>query len=244
LSESSHPPVPKQGTDPLTVFDPGKIEPDLRAMIRFVLRPIGSPLPLGFFTLAIDSVLVSAFQWGLLPAADHRAVALIVIPAFVVQLIVGILAFISRDSIAATLMMSFATTWLVDALVFYSEPPGYADAIGIFFILFGVFAAFMLTTALLKRALALVLIVAVPRFLVSGIAELTGVTAVARAAAVLGFLLTAVAMYTAFALLLEDSRGREVLPVGRLGPARHATHDNLAFQLRDIERQAGVRRTL
>jgi hypothetical protein len=30
----------------------------------------------------------------------------------------------------------------------------------------------------------------------------------------------------------------------RLGPARHATHDNLAFQLRDIERQAGVRRTL
>jgi hypothetical protein len=102
----------------------------------------------------------------------------------------------------------------------------------------------MLTTALLKRALALVLIVAVPRFLVSGIAELTGVTAVAQAAAVLGFLLTAVAMYTAFALLLEDSRGREVLPVGRIGPARHATHDNLAFQLRDIERQAGVRRTL
>ena len=78
--------------------------------------------------------------------ADHRAVALIVLPAFVVQLI-----------------------------------------------------AFMLTTALLKRALALVLLVAVPRFLVSGIAELTGVQAVAQAAAVLGFLLTAVAMYTAFA---------------------------------------------
>ena len=44
--------------------------------------------------------------------------------------------------------------------------------------------------------------------------------------------------------LLEDSRGREVLLVGRLGPARHATRDNLAFQLPDIERQAGVRRTL
>ena len=85
---------------------------------------------------------------------------------------VGILAFLSRDSIAATLMMSFATTWLVDALIFYAEPPGYADAIGVFFLLFGIFATFMLTTALLKRALAVVLVVAVPRFLVSGIAEL------------------------------------------------------------------------
>ena len=108
MSDSSHPQVPAQGPDPLTVFDPAKIEPDLRSMTRIVLRPIGSPLPLGFFTLAIDSVLVSAFQWGILPAADHRAVALIVLPAFVVQLIVGILAFLSRDSIAATVMLSFA----------------------------------------------------------------------------------------------------------------------------------------
>src|SRR5690242_17256288 len=123
MSGSSHPhqQPPERGTDPLTVYDPAKVEPDLRSMTRIVLRPIGSPLPLGFFTLAIDSVLVSAFQWGLLPGADHRAVALIVLPAFVVQLIVGILAFLSRDSIAATLMMSFATTWLVDALIFYAE---------------------------------------------------------------------------------------------------------------------------
>ena len=49
---------------------------------------------------------------------------------------------------------------------------------------------------------------------------------------------------TAFALLMEDSRGREVLPIGRLAMARHATHGSLAMQLRDIERQAGVRRTL
>src|ERR1700729_878538 len=90
--------------DPLTVFDPAKREPDLRAMTRIVLQPIGSPLPLGFFTVAIDSVLVSALQWGVLPAADGRAVAEIVFPAFVVQVIVGIFAFRARDSIAATLM--------------------------------------------------------------------------------------------------------------------------------------------
>jgi succinate-acetate transporter protein len=237
-------PEPHAGADPLTVLDPAKIEPDLRAMTRIVLRPIGSPLPLGFFTVAINNVLVSALQWGILPTADQRAVALIVFPAFVVQVIVGIFALGARDSIAETLMLSFATTWLVDTLVFYFDPPGAAAALGVFYVVFAVFVALMLASALLKRALAAVLAVAVPRFLIAGIAELTGSQVLAQAAAVLGFLLGAVSLYTAFALLMEDSRGREVLPVGRLGAARQATHGSLADELRDIERQPGVRRTL
>ena len=246
MTANSAPVVPGQGSevDPLTVLDPAKFEADLRSMTRIVLRPIGSPMPLGFFTVAIDSVLFSALQWGLLPATDRRAAALIVFPAFVVQTIVGIFAFLGRDSIAATLMMSFATTWLIDALVFYVNPAGAAPALGIFFIVLAVFAAFMLASAFPKRALAAVLVVAVPRFLIAGIAEVTGGPGVAKASAVLGFLLAAVAMYTAFALLLEDSRGREVLPIGRLGMARQATHGTLSMQLRNIERQAGVRRTL
>jgi succinate-acetate transporter protein len=226
------------------VLDPAKYEPDLRSMVRIVLRPIGSPLPLGFFTVAIDSVLVSALQFGILPAAAHQAVALIVFPAFVVQLVVAIFSFLGRDSIAGTLMLSFATSWLVDALIFYQEPVDSAKAFGIFLVVFSIFAAFMLAVALPKRALAAVIAVAVPRYLVSGIAELTGNQTIEKVAAVLGFLLAGVAIYTAFALLLEDVRGIEILPIGRSGPAYHAVHGNLAVQLRNIERQAGVRRTL
>jgi hypothetical protein len=235
---------PQADVDPLTVFDPARIEPDLRAMTRIVLRPIGSPLPLGFFTVAIDNVLVSTLQWGILPVGDRRAVALIVLPTFIVQAIVGIIAIGARDSISATLMLSFATTWLVDTLVLYLYPPGSAAALGIFYVMFAAFLAFMLASALLKRALAAVLAVAFPRFLIAGVAELTGNQALSQAGAVLGFLLAAVAIYTAFALLLEDSLGREVLPIGRLGAARQATHGTLAVELRGIERQAGVRRTL
>ena len=225
-------------------MDPAKLEPDLRAMTRIVLRPIGSPLPLGFFTVAIDNVLVSALQWGLLPAADRQAVALIVFPAFIVQAIVGIFALGARDSIAGTLMLSFATTWLVDTLILYLNPPGAAAALGMFYVVFAVFVSLVLASALAKRALAAVVAVAFPRFLIAGIGELTGNHVVTQAAAVLGFLLGAVAMYTAFALLLEDSRHREVLPIGRQGAARQATHGTLAGELRDIERAAGVRSTL
>jgi succinate-acetate transporter protein len=237
-------PEPQAAVDPVTVFDPVKIEPDVQAITRIVLRPIGSPLPLGFFTVAIDNVLVSTLQWGMLPAADRQAVALIVAPAFVVQAIAGLFAIGARDSSAGTLMLSFATTWLVDALVLYLWPSGAAAALGIFYVVFAVFISFMLAGALLKRALAAVLAVTAPRFLIAGLAELTGNQALSKAAAVLGFLLAAVAMYTAFALLLEDSHGREVLPIGRQGAARQATHGTLAVELRDIERSAGVRRTL
>src|SRR5712664_3689568 len=77
------------------------------------------------------SVLVSTLQWGLLPVADRRAVALIVFPAFIVQAIAGLFALSARDSIAGTLMLSFATTWLIDALVFFVNPPGAAAALGV-----------------------------------------------------------------------------------------------------------------
>jgi uncharacterized protein len=233
-----------EGKDPFTVFRPEVYEPDLRSMTRIVLRPIGSPMPLGFFTIAIDSVLVSALLWGIIPQSGSRAVALIVFPAFVVQLVVAVFAFLGRDSFAATLMLSVATTWLVDALVFWLAPPGAARALGIFWIVFAVFLAIMLAGAFPKRALAAVVAVAVPRFFVSGLAEVTGSHRVAQAGAVLGFLLAAVALYAAFALLWEDTRGRELVPVGRRGPAKYATKGSLAMQLRDIERQAGVRRTL
>jgi succinate-acetate transporter protein len=238
-------PEPHDGVYPLAASDPATIEQrDVQAMTRIVLRPIGSPLPLGFFTVAIDNVLVSTLQWGVLPAADGRAVALIVFPAFIVQAIAGLFALAARDSISGTLMLSFATTWLIDALIFYVHPPGAEAALGMFYVVFAVFISFMLASALAKRALAAVLVVSAPRFLIAGIGDITGNQAVSQAGAVLGFLLAAVAMYTAFALLMEDSRGHEVLPIGRLGAARQATHGNLADELRGIERQPGVRRTL
>jgi uncharacterized protein len=103
-------PEQQAGADPASVADPAEIEPDAQAMTRIVLRPIGSPLPLGYFTVAIDNVLTSTLQWGVLSAADRRAVALIVFPAFIVQAIAGLFALGARDSIAGTMMLSFATT--------------------------------------------------------------------------------------------------------------------------------------
>jgi hypothetical protein len=65
-------PEPQAGVGRLAVVDRAKVEPDAQEMTRIVLRPIGSPLPLGFFTVAIDNVaidnvLVSTLQWAQRP---------------------------------------------------------------------------------------------------------------------------------------------------------------------------------
>jgi hypothetical protein len=91
--------------------------------LRIVLRPIASPMPLGFYTVAIATVVVSALQLGIIPADERNEVALLILPAFALQLIVGIACIAGRDAIAATLMASFAGTWLADSLSICSVSP-------------------------------------------------------------------------------------------------------------------------
>ncbi|WP_223180183.1 hypothetical protein [Streptomyces griseicoloratus] len=56
-----------------------RFEPALRGMTRINLRPIASPMPLGFYTVAIASVLVACFQLDVLPEGAGRAVALAIL---------------------------------------------------------------------------------------------------------------------------------------------------------------------
>ncbi len=224
---------------------PGRrFEPDLRSMTRINLRPIASPMPLGFFTVAIASVMTGCLQLGVLDTPDRRAVALCVLPAFALQFLVSILAFGARDVIAATLMGVFAGSWLAYALVMGTGAHGGPEVLGVFNLAFLCFGALMAAVTRPKRALWLVLMVSLPRWAATGIGGLTGTEWLTQTAGTLGILVALVSTYAAFALMLEDMRSEEVLPIGRSGPAHHALEGDLAVQLRNIERQAGVRRTL
>ncbi|KDN82268.1 GPR1/FUN34/YaaH family transporter [Kitasatospora cheerisanensis] len=218
--------------------------PGLHTMTRISLRPIASPMPLGFFAVAISSALTSSLQLGLIDGAYRQAVALTVFSAFALQLLVGILAFGARDVVAATLMAGFAGAWLSFGLVTATDAPGGAKVLGVLNLTFTVFAALMASVARPKKALWLVLLVATPRYLVAGLAGVTGVEWLGRTAGALGLLLALVAAYAAYALMVEELRGRDVLPIGRSGPAEHAMHAQLAEQFGALEHQAGVRRTL
>jgi uncharacterized protein len=110
-------------------------------------------MPLGYFTVAIASCMLAGLQTQILPAADRRAVALVILPAFVLQIIGAILAFHDRDTAAATIMASFAASWLVTAMISLAAPVGAADTLAFFLFVFTVFVA-MAILALPKQALS------------------------------------------------------------------------------------------
>lgn len=213
---------------------------------RIVLRPIGTPLPLGFLGLLVATVGFSCLQLRWLPADQGHAVALGVL-AFTVpaQLISAVFGFLARDPVAGTGMAVLAGTWGAAGLVTLTGTPGGTSAgLGVLFL---AAAAAMLVPAvsgLSKLVPAGVMFLTSVRFLVTGVAQVTGTTAWASAAGVVGLLLALAALYAALALELEDARHTTVLPLLRRGAGARTMTATVAEELADVAHEAGVRKQL
>ena len=192
-------------------------EPD----VRVVLRPIATPLPLGFLALAAGTLLVSGLQLDWLDPDQGQQVALILIAfVFPLQLIACVLGFLARDVVAGTGMGILAGTWLAIALVTLTAPrPGAtSDALGLFLLLSATAMLIPFSAAVFsKLAAAAVLGTTAVRVALTGLFQLTGDDGLEQLAGLVGLVLLAVAVYAAFALALEDARGRPVVPIGRRG---------------------------
>ncbi|QGQ20207.1 hypothetical protein GC089_14615 [Cellulomonas sp. JZ18] len=214
--------------------------------VRVVVRPIGTPLPLGFLGLFLATTAFAAVQLQWVPADQGRVVALGVLAATVpVQLLASVLGFLARDPVAGTGMGVLAGTWGAVALATLTSPPGAASAgLGVLLLAAGVAMLVPAAAATTKLVAASVMALAGVRFAVTGVAELTGDRTWFSAAAVVGLVLAALALYGAFGFELEDVRHRTVLPLGRRGAGRVALTGSEEDELRALAHEAGVRRQL
>jgi uncharacterized protein len=211
---------------------------------RVVLRPLATPLPLGFLALALATVAFSAVQLGWVPPDQARIAALAALAATLpLQFLSSVMGFLARDPVAATGMGVLAGTWAVVGLATYTSPPGTASrGLGVVLVTAGLAMLVpAVAAAPAKAAAAAVMGLASARFLVTGVYELTGSVEWKGVAGWAGLLLAAVALYTALAMELEGTRGRTVLPIGRRGPGRAATEGRSPLDPADLVREAGVR---
>lgn len=217
------------------------------SLSRIVLRPIGSPLPLGFVALGAASVTLSGSQLGWLPVTDGRQVALVLL-VFVapLQALSSVFGFLARDSVGGTGMGLLAGTWLATGAVTVSSPAGSTSrALGL--LLLFVSAALMVPTvaASLGKVLAAVVMGgAAVRFALTGIYEFTNRTSWEHVSGWWGVALGVVALYAALAFEIEDTRRRTVLPVGRHGAGRQALEGTIGDDLNRVSHEAGVREQL
>lgn len=217
-----------------------------REQTRIVLRPIGSGLPLGFFSFGIGMLLLGCAGIGWIPVSEQKDVGMTLIAfVFPLELTATIVAFLARDTLGATTLGLFTTSWLTLGWADQASPAG-ATSVTLGIYLFG-FATAAFLLALMSTAgkplFSLLLGLSVARMVLSGVYEVGGSHEWYEIAGGIALALAALAMYGGAALGLEDARQQEVLPLFRRGSADRA-FQGFEEQLERLEAEPGVRQQL
>ncbi|MDR7304118.1 GPR1/FUN34/YaaH family transporter [Haloactinomyces albus] len=221
--------------------------PPQQSFSHISLRPYGNPLPLGLFSFGIGMVLLAgiAFQW--MHGMEVRAAG-ILMAAFVfpLELLAAVLAFLARDTGAASALGLFATSWLALGLLHVVFPTMRTSfAAGLFLAAFAVMLIPLAVAASLgKRLLALVLSVSTIRAGLAAAYQLGAPHAVALADGAAALALSVLSLYGGTAFLLEDIRQRTLLPVLRSGSGLRAINAELGDQFRRLPQEPGIRQQL
>lgn len=214
---------------------------------RILLRPLGTPLPLGLVGLAVATATFACLDLGWIPVGEQHQVALVLVAfAFPVQGLASILCYLARDAATGTGFGVLATTWLTLGLLLLSGSPGVrSDTVAVF--LFAAAAALLpgaAAAAFSKLVPALVMVAAALRFILTGLYERFGGPGWGHAAGWEGIALACLALYTALAADLESARHRPVLPLGRHGSGRTAVDPGIRPSLETLQTEPGVRERL
>lgn len=218
--------------------------PEARDVIRVVVRPYASALPLGCFAFGVGNALTSALYLHWIPATDLPILAIMFL-AFVapLELIPCIMAFLSRDTGSATAMGIFSAAWVVQGIKLLSagsDSP--SPALGIFLLFLAVFLAILaFVTFSDKPLLGVLLTLAMLRSIGASLLQFGLSGGLGVTTAVLGLLVSAFSLYSGLGFLMEDIKQKPLAMTFRRGEAKAALEGDLQHQLHRAIREAGVR---
>ena len=206
-------------TDPLPGLRPAEAT-------RIMLRPIASPLPLGFLALFAGSLLISAVQLHWVPVAQRHELAIGLLALTVpLQLIACLYGFLCRDVVAATGVGVLGGTWAALGVTWLTSPPNTTSP-GLGMILVVAAGALLIPTiaALTSKVVAgLVIFSAAARFAATGAYELSSAHIWQYASGICGILVAGLALYTALAN--RDRQRHPAQPATPASPRTRATSD-------------------
>ena len=215
--------------------------PDLRP--RVVLRPLATPLPVGFLALFSATTSLAVVQLGWVPESAARPVALAALALTVpLQLLAAVVGFLARDPVAGTGMAGLAGTGGAVGLAGLTAAPGSTSpGLGAVLVVSGLAMLVPAVAGRHKLVASAVMGLAAVRFVVTGIAHLAGGDGLLRLSGWVGLVLGALSLYAALAFELEGVRGRAVLPLGRTGDAAAAVSPGAGGLVPGREPEPGVR---
>jgi hypothetical protein len=219
----------------------------LEDVARVTLRPIASPMPIGFVGLAAATLPLAALQLGWIPQAEARTIAIgLLALVFPLQLLASIFGTLARDGVTGTAMAILAGTWAAVGLMLLTSPPGStSEGLGTILLVSAVAMLWPALGAWLGKLVpALVLTTAALRLATAGIYELSGDGTWEAITGWVGVVLGALALYAALASLMEGVSKKTVLPMGRRRRGRLAVEGGFTEQVVDLTHEPGVREQL
>jgi uncharacterized protein len=186
------------------------------------MTKLANPAPLGLTGFALTTWMLSMVNAGWYTGAG---VPLVLASAFAfggtAQFAAGLMEMPRGNTFGFVAFCAYGAFWWSFALLvlFFAAnvPPGF---IGWWLLMWGVFTFYMWIASLaLNRAVQLVFLALWITFLLLGVGDLTGMAGLHQAGGYTGLLTAALAFYLAAAEVINETHGREVLPVGAPAPA-------------------------
>ena len=218
-----------------------------KTAVRIVLRPYASALPLGCFAFGIGNALLAAFVLHWIPASEKDTLAAMLL-GFVAPLefVSCVMAFLSRDTGAATAMGIFASAWIVMGIqLLTSDPATPSRAAALFLILLAICLVILtMVTFSGKPLLGILLSTAVFRSISAAICQFGIHGRMDVVNAILDAMVALLAFYSGLAFLLEDIQQKPNRMTFRREAAKESVEGTLLDQVKHISNEAGVRQQL
>ena len=176
---------------------------------------LGNPAPLGLMGFGMTTVLLNIHNAGFFPVGT-MILAMGIFYGGLAQVIAGIMEFKKGNTFGTTAFTSYGLFWLTLVFILMVKEPGTsAQFMGWYLFLWGVFTFFMWFGTFGKnRAIQFVFLSLTVLFFLLAIRDWTGSAAVGTLAGWEGIVCGASAIYTAMGEVLNEAKGRDVLPLG------------------------------
>ena len=191
-----------------------------------VTEKLANPAPLGLAAFGLTTLALNAFNAGLVDKSSEGLVwSLGIAFGGVAQFAAGMWEAKKNNTFGFTAFSAFGAFWVFLALInIFTKTeaiaPVAAEGKSLFLVCWGIFAAYMtVCTFGISRALQVTFVLLTILFfgLAIGVHEPEG--NFMHAVGWEGMLTAGAALYTSFAILLQETWGREVLPLGVVRPA-------------------------
>jgi len=177
---------------------------------------IANPSPLGLLGFGMTTVLLNLHNANIIPLS-----IVILSMGFALggscQIIAGIMEFLKNNVFGATAFTAYGFFWL-SLVVIWTNPTELAAAdersMGFYLLLWGIFTAFMFIGTLKhNRGTQVVFLTLAILFIMLSIVDFAGSAAIKKAAAWVGMVCGASAIYNSLAQIINNEYGKVILPL-------------------------------